>query len=53
MDEFYRKPGKLGATTPAVWADILMRREGLDRAAAEQEVAARIADGRLVASRDD
>ena len=53
MDEFYRKTGKLGATMPAVWTDFLMRREGLDRAAAEQEVATRIADGRLVASRDD
>lgn len=50
MEIFYRKPGKLGATTMDVWAGILARRRGMAPEAASAEVAAMVADGRLAPS---
>jgi hypothetical protein len=49
---FYRKPGKLGATTRAVWIGIIMRRSGLTPIAAAQTVDDMIGDGRLVRAED-
>ncbi len=49
---FFRKPGKLGATTQDVWAGILARRTRCTREQAVNEVAAMIADGRLIPSED-
>lgn len=47
---FFRKPGKLAGTTEDVWVGIVMRRTHCSRAEAHLEVAAMIADGRLVPS---
>ena len=48
MDTFYKKPGKIGATTAETWASILRRRKRLSDIEAKREVERRIADGRLV-----
>ena len=47
---FYRKPGKIAATTLDVWEGIVERRGSKDAAA---EVATMVADGRLVVAPED
>jgi hypothetical protein len=53
MSAFYHKAGKFAfATTPEVWAGILVRQRGMTVEVAAAEVAAMISDGRLVARND-